>query len=59
VLDAMVAQLGLNVVHDDEPFEPEAGAYGAHSHSHGHAGHEHAPGNLAFGNLRAVQRHES
>jgi urease accessory protein len=35
VLDAMVAQLGLTVVHHDEPFEPESGAYGGHDHSHG------------------------
>jgi urease accessory protein len=40
VLDAMVAQLGLAVVRHDEPFEPEAGAYGGHEHSHG--AHSHA-----------------
>jgi urease accessory protein len=41
VLDAMVEQLGLAVIHHDEPFEPEAGAYGheqdgalPHSHLH-------------------------
>jgi urease accessory protein len=39
VLDAMVAQLGLAVIHHDEPFEPEAGAYGAHEHHRA----EHAP----------------
>jgi urease accessory protein len=58
VLDAMVAQLGLNVLHDDEPFEPEAGAYDSHSHSHGHGNHEHRHGSVAFGNLRAVHSHE-
>lgn len=42
VLDEMVRQLGLTVLHDDEPFEPEAGAYGGHSHSHGT--HEHGDG---------------
>ena len=46
VLDAMVAQLGLVVVHHDEPFEPESGAYGAHGHAHGTTldalGHGHA-----------------
>jgi urease accessory protein len=36
VLDDMVRGLGLNVVVESAPFEPEAGAYG-HSHSHGHA----------------------
>ena len=58
VLDAMVAQLGLNVRHEHEPFEPEAGAYGAHSHSHSHGDHAHAHDSVAFGNLRAVHRHE-
>lgn len=36
VLDAMVARLGLNVVQEWSPFEPEAGAY-AHHHTHSHA----------------------
>jgi len=58
VLDAMVVQLGLNVVHDEELFEPEAGAYGSHSHAHTHDDHEHAHGSLAFGNLRAVHHHD-
>ena len=43
VLDAMVTQLGLAVIHTEEPFEPEGGAYG-HEHDaprqHGHA-HSH------------------
>ena len=30
VLDAMIEQLGLAVVHELQPFEPEAGAYGGH-----------------------------
>ncbi|MEN9354226.1 MAG: urease accessory protein UreE [Fibrobacterota bacterium] len=35
VLAAMLAQLGGLVVEERlEPFEPEAGAYGGHSHSH-------------------------
>ena len=50
VLDGMVAQLGLTVIHHDEPFEPEAGAYSNHEHAHGaqsqhrhpHA-HDHGP----------------
>ena len=43
VLDAMVAQLGLAVIHHDEPFEPEAGAYGGHNHEHGaHSHHAHS-----------------
>jgi urease accessory protein len=33
VLDEMVRGLGLQVVVEDAPFEPEAGAYGGHSHS--------------------------
>jgi urease accessory protein len=58
VLDAMVAQLGLRVLHDEEPFEPEAGAYGSHAHSHTQAEHEHSHTSVAFGNLRAVHRHD-
>lgn len=33
VLDEMVRGLGLHVTVEDAPFEPEAGAYGGHSHS--------------------------
>jgi urease accessory protein len=43
VLDDMVRGLGLNVVSEQAPFEPEAGAYsggGHHHHSHAH-GHSH------------------
>ena len=60
VLDAMVAQLGLNVLHDEEPFEPEAGAYGSHAHSraHAHGDHEHSHSSVAFGHLRAVHSHK-
>jgi urease accessory protein len=54
VLDAMVEQLGLAVQHGDEPFEPEAGAYGGHSHTHAGSGapflqapHEHDRGHAA------------
>lgn len=40
VLDEMVRGLGLAVTVEQAPFEPEAGAYGGHSHSalapHGH-----------------------
>jgi urease accessory protein len=36
VLDDMLRQLGLDVVWEDAPFEPEAGAYGEHGgHHHG------------------------
>lgn len=47
VLDAMVRDLGLSVVAEDVPFEPEAGAYAGgarhdHSHDHSHSeGHAH------------------
>jgi urease accessory protein len=34
VLDKMLVELGLTLVHEQAPFEPEAGAY----HQHGHAG---------------------
>jgi urease accessory protein len=43
VLDAMVAQLGLSVIHHDEPFEPEAGAYGQHEHAQAGEPHHHRP----------------
>lgn len=39
VLDAMLVGLGLTVVAESAPFEPESGAYadhGAHGHSHDH-----------------------
>ncbi len=43
VLDAMVAGLGLHAECEQEPFEPEAGAYGGgHSHGHDHV-HNHQP----------------
>lgn len=35
VLDAMLEGLGLSVRHDEQPFIPEAGAYGS-SHHHAH-----------------------
>jgi urease accessory protein len=39
VLDDMVRGLGLSVDVEQAPFEPEAGAYGAHSHDHGSQRH--------------------
>jgi urease accessory protein len=41
VLDDMVRGLGLSVVVEDAPFEPEPGAYGGTVHSHGHGRHGH------------------
>lgn len=44
VLDDMVRGLGLSVVVEQAPFEPEGGAYGhphGHAHSHGHSDHGH------------------
>jgi urease accessory protein len=46
VLDDMVRGMGLAVIVEQAPFEPEAGAYG-HSHGHGHSyehGHAHGRG---------------
>lgn len=40
VLDEMVRGLGLEVVAETQPFEPEGGAY-SEGHSHGHS-HEHS-----------------
>ncbi len=34
VLDEMVKQLGLEVMHELSPFEPEKGAYKGHGHHH-------------------------
>ena len=41
VLDEMVCGLGLEVVREDAPFEPEPGAYGGSVHSHGHRHSDH------------------
>ena len=45
VLDEMVRGLGMSVTVEAAPFEPEAGAYGGHSHSmlapHAHGPHAH------------------
>jgi urease accessory protein len=43
VLDDMVRGLGLEVIFEQAPFEPEAGAYQGGSHGHSHA-HSHSPG---------------
>ncbi|HLF23849.1 MAG TPA: urease accessory protein UreE [Burkholderiales bacterium] len=40
VLADMLVQLGLTITEEVTPFQPEAGAYGGHSHQGGHA---HAP----------------
>jgi urease accessory protein len=52
VLDDMVRGLGLEVLFEQAPFEPEAGAYqgGSHAHSHSHShshSHTHADGSDA------------
>ncbi len=41
VLDDMVRGLGLNVVVEEAPFEPESGAYSATSHASTHHHHTH------------------
>jgi len=41
VLDDMVHGLGAEVICEQAPFEPEAGAYASEGHSHAH-GHDHA-----------------
>lgn len=44
VLDDMVRGLGLEVIVEQAPFEPEGGAYGhTHGHSHGHVPVPFAP----------------
>ena len=45
VLDEMLQQMGLNIIVESAPFEPEAGAYqqAPHQHSHDHEhSHDHA-----------------
>lgn len=42
VLDAMLIGLGLSVVVEEAPFEPEAGAYDGAGHAHSHHAHSHA-----------------
>lgn len=39
VLADMLRQLGLSLTEESAPFQPEAGAYSSHSHTHG--AHEH------------------
>lgn len=41
VLDDMLAGLGLNVVVEHAPFEPESGAYGSHASSSNSHSHKH------------------
>ena len=42
VLDDMVISLGLDIQHEQAPFEPESGAYHGHGHSHSHNhAHDH------------------
>lgn len=36
VLDDMVRGMGLEIIVEEAPFEPEGGAYGGHAHSHSH-----------------------
>jgi urease accessory protein len=37
----MVRRLGLTVMVEDSPFEPEPGAYGGSNHSHGNGHYQH------------------
>lgn len=41
VLDEMLLQLGLSVMSEQAPFEPESGAYGGHAFQGGDHGHGH------------------
>lgn len=43
VLADMLVQLGLEIVEEVVPFQPEAGAYAGHSHVPVHGDHPHAP----------------
>jgi urease accessory protein len=41
VLDDMLRQIGLEVIVEQAPFEPEAGAYQQAAHGHHHSDHHH------------------
>lgn len=41
VLDEMVRGLGLEVMHQNKPFDPEPGAYHTSGHAHEHHEHQH------------------
>lgn len=60
VLDEMVELLGATVIHENAPFEPEAGAYaGGHHHGdHAHQAtiHRHDDSNRKAKNLNDIQR---
>ncbi len=66
VLEDMLAQLGAEVRHVEEPFMPEGGAYGhgrTHGHSHSHDPHDdpnaHIPHRHDHGHGRAhAHRHD-
>jgi len=60
VLDEMVRGLGLVVLAEDAPFEPEAGAYGDHEYAHGgRAGHGHGHGHSHGPSDRPAHSHAS
>lgn len=52
VLDDMVRELGLSIHIEDAPFEPEAGAYGQHSHASSHA-RAHGAHSIVLPNVRS------
>jgi len=56
VLDDMLVQMGLHVVVEQAPFEPEAGAYQSapHGHSQGHV-HDHGQGQAQGAGHRQAQ----
>jgi len=58
VLDDMVRGMGLAVVVENAPFEPEAGAYG-HSHSHGHSHDHHHAHDHEHSHSRAAHSHDA
>jgi len=55
VLDSMVEQMGLVVIHEEDCFEPEAGAYAGHEHGHAHPHpHEHGHNDSDDGAPRVI-----
>lgn len=63
VLDDMMVGLGLEVISEMAPFEPEGGAYGGHSHGqvnsfHAHAdGHSHSSHSHSYSSSHSYEGH--
>ena len=59
VLDDMIRGLGLALVHELGPFEPEVGAYAKHAHSHAHGDGQHTSADHGHEHTHIHQDHDS